>query len=208
MTNSSRAGSTAGSRAVSSIVAQPDRPAAPSAATLPRNSRRLVMSASLSAAQVVVVLLDAAHPPVAVALEQLADIAALRLLEVVLDGQRADAVARQIQALQCFQLRALDVDAHVVDEGRCPGLRQNLGEGARLDLDDRVSLYVALPGTQVLLDSAEAAGLAEAHALAARAVDRIGEHGAAPARHVRRERVHADAFPSQVLENFAVGVDH
>src|SRR5262249_43207167 len=90
-------------------------------------------------------------------------------------------------------------------ERRGLGLVEELGEGARLRLDARKVPRDLLPAPQVFLDAADASRLAEAHALAADAVDGIGEHFAAPRRHIRRKRVHAHALPPQVLEDLGVG---
>src|SRR5262245_17222234 len=207
MTTSSPRGSATGSSSDRVMAAQPGRPSAPSAAMLPRNSRRVFISAS-PGDRVEVVLLDAARETVALALEQGANLAALGFLEVVLDRQRADAIAAEIQAFQRLQLRALDVDAHVVDERGRFRAREELGERVSLELDDRGVERRLLPAAQVLFDSPEVSRLAETHAFAAGAVDDIREHGAAPCRHVPRKRVDAHAFPSQILQHLGVGILH
>src|SRR5215831_3186322 len=205
MTHSSRAGTVGGSGGVS-IETQPERLAAPSAARSSRNSRLVFTSLPLCRAHVEVVLVHAALAPVALAFQEGEDRAALGLLEVVLDRQRADAVAREIKALQRLELRTLDVHAHIVYEPRSFRLREQLGQRARLQLDHPGALRLPLPASQALLDAADDSCRVEPHALAGDAVDGHGEQGAAAARHVGRKGIDAHPFPTQVLEHLRVGV--
>ena len=144
---------------------------------------------------------------VAVPLQQRPDLAALGLLEVVLDGPGADAMAFERKPAQRLQLSALDVYRHEVDEGRRRGPGEQVPQGDRALVHHRRARRGQVPRPERLTDAAETSRQVKRQEPAGLAVDHLFEGLAGAPFHLRGERIDADAGPAAALQGQAVGPD-
>src|SRR5258705_13896456 len=115
------------------------------------------------------------HAPVSVTFHQDRDIAALGLLEVVLDGKRTKSISVERKATKRLELATFDVQTDEMNESRRLRGLEDFTEGDCCQLDRRLVLSRLLPESQGVLDAAQRAGLAEEHPLAALTVYRVLE---------------------------------
>src|SRR5580765_6380228 len=110
---------------------------------------------------VVIVLIPGIYALVPVTLHQGFDIAALGLLEVVLDGQRTDLIPVERKATKRLELAAFDVQADEMNESRRFGGLEDFPEGDRNELNRPRFLSRLFPASKGVLDATQLARFAE-----------------------------------------------